>query len=114
MSCSRIHSKWLTGLLMVLALGVTLISPPLAAAERKVKQKVNPAYPELARKMAVSGSVKVQLTVAPNGSVKSWKVIGGHPLLVDAAVDAVKRWKYEAAVDESVEMVEFKFSPAAE
>ena len=64
--------------------------------------------------MAVSGSVKVQLTVAPNGSVKSWKVIGGHPLLVDAAVDAVKRWKYEAAADESVELVEFKFSPAAE
>ncbi|PYX81721.1 MAG: hypothetical protein DMG66_01480 [Acidobacteria bacterium] len=112
-SCSRIH-KWLIGSLMVLALGVTLISPPLAAAERKVKQKVNPAYPELAKKMAVSGSVKVQLTVAPNGSVKSWKVIGGHPLLVDAAVDAVKRWKYEAAADESVELVEFKFSPAAE
>ena len=113
MSCSRIH-KWLIGSLMVLALGATLISPPLAAAERKVKQKVNPAYPELAKKMAVSGSVKVQLTVAPNGSVKSWKVIGGHPLLVDAAVDAVKRWKYEAAADESVELVEFKFSPAAE
>ena len=113
MSCSRIH-KWLIGSLMVLALGVSLIFPPLAAAERKVKQKVNPAYPELARKMAVSGSVKVQLTVAPNGSVKSWKVIGGHPLLVDAAVDAVKRWKYEAAADESVELVEFKFSPAAE
>ena len=113
MSFSRMH-KWLTGSLMVLALGVTLISPSLAAAERKVKQKVNPAYPELAKKMAVSGSVKVQLTVAPNGSVKSWKVIGGHPLLVDAAVDAVKRWKYEAAADESVELVEFKFSPAAE
>jgi len=112
-SFSRMH-KWLIGSLMVLALGATLISPPLAAAERKVKQKVNPAYPELAKKMAVSGSVKVQLTVAPNGSVKSWKVIGGHPLLVDAAVDAVKRWKYEAAADESVELVEFKFSPAAE
>jgi TonB family protein len=110
-SFSGIH-RWLAGGLLAAGLGAALIFPPVAAAERKVKQKVNPSYPELAKKMAVSGSVKVQLTVAPNGSVKSWKVIGGHPLLVDAAVDAVKRWKYEPAADESVELVEFKFSPA--
>ena len=111
MSLSRIH-KWLAGSMLVAGLGAALLFPATAAAERKVKQKVNPMYPELAKKMAVAGSVKVQLTVAPNGVVKSWKVIGGHPLLVDAAVDAVKRWKYEAAADESVELVEFKFSPA--
>jgi TonB family protein len=91
----------------------TLLTPLAAsAAERKVKSQVAPSYPELARKMSVSGTVKVEVTVAPNGSVKNVKVIGGHPLLIDAAVDAVKRWKYEAGTDETTQVVEFKFSPA--
>jgi TonB family protein len=82
------------------------------AADRAIKSKVTPIYPELARKMAVSGSVKVEVTIAPNGSVKNVKVIGGHPLLVDAAVDAVKRFKYETAPEETTQIVEFKFSPS--
>lgn len=78
---------------------------------RKVKSKINPTYPDLARKMAISGVVKVEVVVAPNGSVKSTKVLGGHPLLVDAAVDAVRKWKFEAASEETTGVVEFKFQP---
>ena len=85
---------------------------PASATDRKVKSKVSPTYPELAKKMAVSGAVKVEITVAPNGSVKNVKVIGGHPLLVDAATDAVKHWKYEAAPEETTEgPIVFNFSP---
>ena len=88
------------------------LQTPASASDRKVKSKVSPSYPELAKKMAVSGAVKVEVTVAPNGSVKSVKVIGGHPLLVDAATDAVKRWKYEAGPDETTEgPIVFNFSP---
>ena len=79
--------------------------------ERKVKNKVSPTYPEIARKMNLSGTVKLQLVVATNGSVKETKVIGGHPILVTAAVDAVKKWKYESASAESTGTVEFKFDP---
>ena len=94
-------------------LGLMLLTPAQAsAADRAIKSKVTPVYPELARKMAVSGTVKIEVTIAPNGSVKSVKVIGGHPLLVDAAVDAVKRFKYEAGPDETTQLVEFKFSPS--
>ena len=83
-----------------------------SATDRKVKSKVSPTYPELAKKMSVSGAVKVEITVAPNGSVKNVKVIGGHPLLVDAATDAVKRWKYEASPEETTEgPIVFNFSP---
>ena len=78
-------------------------------AERKVKLQVAPVYPELARRMAVTGSVKVQVTIAPNGSVKQARLVGGHPLLVDPAMDAVKRWKYEPAASFTVQVVEVKF-----
>jgi TonB family protein len=78
--------------------------------ERKVKTKVAPLYPELAKKMNVSGAVKIQIVVAPNGTVKSTKIVGGHPLLIDSALDAVKKWKYEPATTESTQLVEFKFT----
>jgi TonB family protein len=80
---------------------------------RKAKTKVAPMYPELAKRMSIAGVVKVQVVVAPNGSVKSTKVVGGHPLLVNAAVDAVKKWRFESASEETTGMVEFKFDPNA-
>ena len=80
--------------------------------DRKVKTRVPPIYPEIARKMGISGTVKLQLLVASNGAVKETKVIGGHPILVTAAVDAVKKWKFEPASAESTGMVEFKFASA--
>lgn len=82
------------------------------ALERKVKSKVTPIYPEIARKMNLAGVVKLEVTVAANGSVKDTKVIGGNPILVNAAADAVKKWRFEPGNDESVGVVEFKFDPS--
>ena len=79
--------------------------------DRKVKSKVPPSYPEIARKLGLTGTVKLQVVVAPNGSVKETKVIGGHPILVTAAVDAVKKWKFDTASGESTGTVEFRFDP---
>lgn len=95
--------------LLVVVVGISLLAPSAAATERRVKVKVQAVYPELARRMSVSGVVKLELTVAPSGVVKSWKVLGGHPLLVDAAVDAAKKWKYEPGPEETTESVEFAF-----
>jgi TonB family protein len=81
------------------------------AIDRKVKTRVSPTYPEIARKMGLTGTVKFRLTVASNGTVKETKVIGGHPILVNAAMDAVKKWKFETASAESTGTVEFKFNP---
>jgi TonB family protein len=78
---------------------------------RRAKTKVEPVYPELARKMNITGTVKVQVTVAPNGSVKDAKVVGGHPVLASAALDAVKKWRFEPATVESTGIVDFKFEP---
>jgi TonB family protein len=78
---------------------------------RKPKTKVAPVYPDVARRMGVSGTVKLSVVVAANGTVKSSKVIGGHPVLVNAAMDAMRQWKFESAPTESSGIVEFKFQP---
>ena len=77
--------------------------------DRRVKSKINPMYPEIARKLGLAGTVKLEVTVAPNGTVKDTKVIGGNPILVNAAIDAMKRWKFEPGAGETVGVVEFKF-----
>jgi len=62
--------------------------------------------------MNISGVVKVQVTVAANGSVKTTKLVGGHPLLATAALDAIRKWRFETASEETTGIVEFKFDPS--
>jgi TonB family protein len=78
---------------------------------RKAKSRVQPEYPDLARKMHLSGTVKIQVVVAPNGMVKDAKVVGGHPVLAGAALDAVRKWRFEPAAVESSGVVDIKFEP---
>jgi TonB family protein len=78
-------------------------------SKRKIKSKTAPAYPELARRMNVSGKVKIEVVIAPDGHVKSTRVIGGHPLLVQTCQDAVKEWKFVPAAEETTQIVEFEF-----
>ena len=79
---------------------------------RKVKSKVSPIYPELARRMNIVGVVKVQITVDKTGAIKNTKLIGGHPILAGAAMDAVKKWRYESGSEETTGLLEFRFDPA--
>ena len=62
--------------------------------------------------MNITGTVRVVVMVSSNGTVKSTKLVGGHPILVSAAMDALKRWKFEPGSEESTGMVEFKFQPS--
>jgi len=73
--------------------------------------KVAPAYPDLARRLQLSGAVKLVVVVAPNGSVKSASPAGGSPVFIMAAEEAVKEWKYAPAREETRQTVEFHFSP---
>jgi TonB family protein len=103
-------------LVVLLVGGWAAASAPLAwgqqeQLQRKVKTRVEPAYPALARRMHIEGVVKVEVTVSPNGSVKEAKAVGGHPLFVAAALDAVKKWRFETSPGESSGIVEFRFDP---
>jgi TonB family protein len=76
---------------------------------RRVKTKVEAVYPQLARKMNITGTVKLDVVVSPNGTVKEAKVVGGHPVLAVAALDAVRKWRFEPSAVESSGIVNFKF-----
>jgi len=80
------------------------------AAKRKVRSRVVPEYPPLAKQMNVTGKVKIEATIAADGHVMNTRVVGGSPLLVNAALDAIKRWRFEPAPKDTTEVVEFTFS----
>jgi TonB family protein len=78
---------------------------------RKVLVQTPAVYPTLARSMNIRGTVKLQVQVLPNGTVKKIDVVGGHPLLTQSAVTAVGHWRFEAAPHETKEPIEIKFDP---
>lgn len=109
------RSRWIRKVLastaLVLLFGTAGFGQSSAdEGKRKVKTKVAPTYPELARRMNVTGKVKIEVIITPDGRVKSTRALGGHPLLVQACLDAVKEWKFSAASEESTQVVEFEFT----
>jgi len=79
------------------------------AAKRKVKARVAAEYPALARHMGVTGKVKIEVTISADGKVSNARVVGGSPVLVSAAVEAAKKWKFEAGAKDTTEIIEFEF-----
>jgi TonB family protein len=101
------------------AVTASLLMVSLAGAQqsveegkRKIKSRTNPVMPELARRMNISGRVKIEVVVAPDGHVKSSRPVGGHPVLVQSCLDAVKDWKFETAPEETTQIIEFDFKGA--
>jgi TonB family protein len=80
-------------------------------SKRKVVSKVIPSYPEIARSLRIKGVVRIEAVVAPNGSVKTTHILGGHPLLAQTADQAVHKWRWEPASAETKELVEVRFDP---
>jgi TonB family protein len=103
--------------LVVSTVGVVLCGPfsvaqqEQAEDERKVVSRVAPTYPDLARRTNVHGVVKLVVVVAPDGKVTSTEVVGGNPVLVQAAVQAVHKWRYEAGPRQTYVPVELRFDP---
>jgi TonB family protein len=62
--------------------------------------------------MGLAGIVKIEVLVAPDGAVESAEVKGGHPVLAQAAVNAVRKWKWEPAAHETRQLLEVKFDAA--
>lgn len=105
---------------LVLFLLTVICGAPLAGtdipaehhAARKIVKKVLPAYPDLARQLNIKGTVKLLVTVEPNGIVKSAKDVGGNPAFVAAAMRVIGKWKFEPAPEQTTETVELKFEPS--
>src|SRR5947209_4559594 len=66
-----------------------------ADADAHLMQRVEPVVPPLAKATLVGGKVVIAITIDSAGRVSSYKVVSGHPMLVQAAINAVKQWKYK-------------------
>ena len=82
-----------------------------ADSARKLVEKAPAPYPVLAHTMGLQGTVRLEVLVSPDGSVKETQIKGGHPVLAQAAVNSVRRWKWEPAAHEFHETIEVKFTP---
>jgi len=77
--------------------------------ERRVVSKITPFYPEIAKRNGIGGVVRLEVVVRRDGRVKSAKVLGGSPLLIQSATDAIGKWRFEPAPGETTEVVQFAF-----
>lgn len=78
-------------------------------AERKVVQGASPDSPSIAVRMNLHGTVKLKIWITPDGTVRRLEYVGGHPLLAESALQAVKGWRYATAAKETTQIVELKF-----
>lgn len=90
------------------------IAPPAYAQknqERKIVYQVEPEYPPDLKHAGIGGYVRLEATISSNGSVESANVTGGNPILAEAAVKAVKKWKYEPLAYQTKAKLIFHFAP---
>ena len=100
----------MTKLKHILLCAILLVSVANATdQERKVVHREEPEYPAIAAKMNLHGTVKLKIWINADGSVRRLEYIGGHPVLAESALKAVKTWKYQTAPQESTTVVELKF-----
>ncbi|HKV61340.1 MAG TPA: energy transducer TonB [Candidatus Acidoferrum sp.] len=78
---------------------------------RKALSNPAPTYPEVARKLHLAGTVKVQIVIGTDGKIKGTNFVGGHPVLVSAVEETLKNWKYAPNGTETSALLEFNFHP---
>lgn len=80
-------------------------------AQRTLVTRVEPQYPETLKHNLIGGTVRLTVTVAPNGTVDNVKELGGNPILVEAAIAAVKQWIYAPGGSRTKIQVTIPFDP---
>ena len=93
-------------------LGCAFVLVARAAEERAVKSRVAPVYPEIAKRMKISGVVRVEATVDADGKVIDVKPVSGNHTLSEAAEEAVRKWKFVSGPSQSVVDVDLNFELA--
>ena len=85
----------------------TRIRVSTGVQEAKITRKVQPNYPPIAKQARIQGTVQLEALIARDGSIQNLRVLDGHPLLAQSAVEAVQQWRYEPTLlnNEPVEVV---------
>lgn len=106
---------WLRSLLLGGLFAVVLTTALQAQKTEKFSRKLiyreNPGYPMTLREAHIGGTVRLEIVISAKGTVDQVSPLGGNPVLVEAASNAVKKWKYAPADSESKTEVEFTFDP---
>ncbi|MEN6535929.1 MAG: energy transducer TonB, partial [Bryobacteraceae bacterium] len=63
--------------------------------QAKLVRQPRPVYPPLARQARIQGQVRLAAVISRDGTIQELQVVAGHPLLIQAALDAVKQWVYQ-------------------
>ena len=94
--------------LLVLGLAIPCVSQD-SLNGRRLNDRTDPVLPEVAQQMHLVGAVRLQVTILSSGVVRDIKILGGHPLLAEAAVKAVQSWRWESGRDETKTLtIDFK------
>jgi len=80
-------------------------------AQRKVIRRVKPEYPETLRRLKIGGTVRLRVTISAKGNVEEVELLGGNPILGEAAIVAVKQWVYTAGHSRELIEVSIPFDP---
>jgi TonB family protein len=105
--------SWFAASTLFLSSGITAGAAFAASdttAHRSIVSRVPPAYPELARRMHVAGTVVLKVVIDPDGKVTDTHIESGHPLLGQAAQLAVARWRFSPGAEQSTTTVEVVFN----
>ena len=78
--------------LFLLAAETIHVAPDIQQAQ--LIYQVRPVYPKLALEARIQGTVRLRAEISKRGAVENIRLVSGHPLLVKAAMDAVRRWRY--------------------
>jgi len=100
--------RWFHAALLVLSL--VMIVPVRASDDRPIKSRVPPVYPELAKRMRITGQVKLEVTVDADGKVTAVKTLSGNHALSTAAEEAVSKWRFVPGAAPSTVNVEVNFA----
>jgi TonB family protein len=107
----RLATLWLLFSSPSLCTSAAYAADQAPGGHRAVVTRVAPTYPELARRMHVSGTVTIRIIILPNGTVSEAHIQSGHPLLGEAAQHAVSQWHFASGPDSTTMDVDVVFAP---
>jgi len=96
-------------LIAVFGCGSGIVLSQDAGGERKILKKVEPEYPAVLRDKGIGGTVRLRVTVKPDGTVKDVQVLGGNAVLAESASRAVQQWRFAPADREAPTDVTIRF-----
>jgi TonB family protein len=106
------NKKGMKALRALVLTGLSVAALTAGAQERRrAISTPTPVYPETAKRLLLSGVVKVRVVIGTDGQIKETKIIGGHPVFISTVEDALKKWKYAPSNTETTLQLEFNFHP---